>query len=216
MQTHSRPTLWRLYTDTRFRKEFLFDKHTFYQKYDIPPDIIHFLEDTPIDELTFFADNLLQKRMHKVKAFLPLTFRLIGKDTQMLFFKFCDYHTSSGAEKHQDDAFHFTHYLLKRKDVSFHLKYNVYVKSVLLFEQQQLRNEGVALKPQFNFYDQGYLPPRTPFLKYKKRKRPPVQKFQGIEEWLRKGKMKKRHIRFKGAAVSDSDNYQTGDALLKK
>lgn len=194
MEIPTQPTLWRLYTDTRFRKEFLFDKHHFYQKYEIPEDIVHFLEDTPVYELTLFADTLLQKRMNKVKAFLPLTFKLIGKDTQMLFFKFCDYYTPTGVQRHQDDAFQFIHYLLKHRKLSFHLKLNLYVKSVLLYEQYSINSEEeIPNAPRLKFYSHDYVPHTT--LKSRKRRRPPVQKFLGIEEWIRRARLRSHHIR---------------------
>ena len=53
METLNQPTLWRLYTNTSFRREFLFDKEEFYQKYNIPVDIVHFLNDTSAHELNW-------------------------------------------------------------------------------------------------------------------------------------------------------------------
>lgn len=193
MEIPTQPTLWRLYTDTRFRKEFLFDKYSFYQKYEIPEDIVHFLDETPVYELTHFADTLLHKRMNKVKAFLPLTFKLIGKDTQMLFFKFCDHYIPSGVHRHQEDAMHFVHYLLKHRRLSFHLKLNLYVRSALLFEQHQVMNENQEHIPPVKFYSHDYLPHAD--FKIRKKKKRNVQKFQGIEEWIKKARMKKHHLR---------------------
>lgn len=195
MEIPTQPTLWRLYTDTRFRKEFLFDKHRFYQKYEISDDIIHFLEDTPIQELAFFADTLLHKRMNKVRAFLPLTFKLLGKDTQMLFFKFCDYYTPAGIHRHQDDASEFVHYLLRHRLLAIHLKLNIYVRSILLYEQHQVMDENGRELPRLKFYSHDYVPHAT--LKSRKRKKLRVQKFQAIEEWIKKARMRRHHLKFK-------------------
>ena len=192
MEIHTQPTLWRLYTDTRFRKEFLFDKHSFYQKYEISEDIIHFLEDTPIQELAYFADTLLHKRMHKVRAFLPLTFKLIGKDTQMLFFKFCDYYTPTGIHRHQDDASEFVHYLLRHKTLAIHLRLNRYVRSILLFEQHQVMDETGRALLQPKIYGHDQLPHAR--LKSRRKKKTRVQKFHAVEEWIKKARMRSHHL----------------------
>ncbi|HET6226603.1 MAG TPA: hypothetical protein VFF27_10010 [Bacteroidia bacterium] len=138
MQAVNQPTLWRLYTNTSFRREFLFDKEEFYQKYNIPVDIVHFLNDTSAHELANYAETLLMERMKNVKKQLPLTFRLVGKDIHVFFLKFCDSNSQHGTHKQEDDAPLFILYLLNNRRLSISFRNNLYARSILLYEQDQL------------------------------------------------------------------------------
>jgi hypothetical protein len=203
MQIYSRSTLWRLYTDTAFRKEFIFDKHLFYHTYDIPIETIDFLENISIDELMLFADTVLKKRMKKVQQLLPCTFTLIGKDIQYLFFKFCDYHTFSGIRRHQDDAVRFVGYLLKQKEFLSPSEDKLYIRAMMLFEQHQLMNQ-VFCEPSLENNPQiEKAPAKLPVRNAKQKK--PIQQFSVVEDWLkqdRRGRNRKTRYREQFYSVS--------------
>ena len=48
--------LWQLYTNAVFRREFIFDKELFYDKYNVSPDIVYFLDGVSLNEILFCAE----------------------------------------------------------------------------------------------------------------------------------------------------------------
>lgn len=199
METQNQPTLWRLYTNTSFRREFLFNKEEFYQKYNVPVDIVHFLNDTSAHELANYAETLLMQRMNNVKKLLPLTFKLLGKDIHVHFLKFCDSNTSNGTHKQENDAPLFILYLLNNRKLSWAFRNNKYARSILLFEQDQimLSKTGNSNKGTYNHH---YIPlPSQVKLYRRRRRRISVQHFPGSAKWMnqtRKNfkKERKKHI----------------------
>lgn len=181
MQILNQPTLWRLYTNTAFRREFLFDKEEFYQRYNVSVDIIHFLNDTPVYELATYAETLLKQRMKKVRTLLPLTFQLIGKDIPVHFFKYCDSYFSKSSPKQEEDADQFVLYLLTQSRFSDSFKYNVYARAILMFEQQRIKEVKAERsipdyhrKQSFPFHETG---------RRFRRQRMHIQHFAVIDNW---------------------------------
>lgn len=195
MDTMNQPTLWRLYTNTSFRREFLFDKDEFYQKYKVPVDIVHFLNDTSAHELANYAETLLMERMNNVKKLLPLTFKLIGTDIHVLFLKFCDSNTHHGAHKQENDAPLFILYLLNNRRLSVSFRNNSYARSILLFEQDQLMLSKMQ-NGNKGSYTHHYIAPQHQIRYYRRRRRgTSVQHFPGTARWMRstrKGPKKER------------------------
>lgn len=146
--------LGRLYTNSIFRKEFITDKKEFYQKYKLLPETISFMEAISIPQLTFFAEGLLKKRIHEVRALLPLSAKLIGKSFNEFFFEFCDHYTPCGIHKHQEDAIHFVNYCLKQLEKK---QNGQLIASALLYEQEQL-NRFINTKAfAFSFYKYDFI-----------------------------------------------------------
>jgi len=185
METLNQPTLWRLYTNTSFRREFLFDKDEFYQKYNVPVDVVHFLNDTSAHELANYAETLLMERMNLVKKILPLTFKLIGKDIHVFFLKFCDSTSLHGTHKKENDAPLFILYLLNNRRLALSFRNNIYARSILLYEQDQLmlaRSE----KSHKGSYSHHYIPNPQVVRFYRRRRRgTSVQQFPGSARWMR-------------------------------
>lgn len=186
METLNQPTLWRLYTNTSFRREFLFDKEEFYQKYNIPVDLVHFLNDTSAHELANYAETLLMERMKNVKKLLPLTFKLIGKDIHAFFLKFCDSTSLHGTHKKENDAPLFILYLLNNRRFALSFRSNIYARSILLFEQDQLMR-AKAENAQKGSYSHHYIPNPQVIRYYRRRRRRgvSVQQFPGSARWMR-------------------------------
>jgi|SRR3954463_9088972 len=170
MQTLHQPTLWRLYTNTTFRREFLFDKEEFFQKYNVPVDIVHFLNDTSAHDLANYAETLLMERMKNVKKLLPLSFKLIGKDAPVLFLKFCDSNSLHGTHKQENDAPLFILYLLNNRRFSTSFRNNLYARSILLFEQDQIMLAR-AEQTSKGHYMHHYIPHQQPMRIYRRRRR---------------------------------------------
>ena len=196
MQTNNpRGILWQLYTNAVFRKEFLFDRELFYNKYNVSPDIVDFLDAISLNEILFCAEDLLKKRMLKVKHLLPLTFKLIGKDITGVFYKFCDQYFFKGKDRHREDAIQFIHYLLKHKTFSSAQGSNLYIRSVLLYECRSLTEPDMSIEiPLYRDYD---VIAGTSPVSRKRSRMPALQKFRVIgyrENWLidRKRKDHKR------------------------
>lgn len=184
METLNQPTLWRLYTNTSFRREFLFDKDEFYQKYNIPADIIHFLNDTSAHELANYAETLLMERMNNVKKLLPLTFKLIGKEINVYFLKFCDSNSLHGTHKQENDAPLFILYLLNNRRFSIHFRNNAYARSILLYEQDQIMLSRTDQNSKGN-YSHNYIPGPQFMRFYRRRRRGAgVQQFAASARWM--------------------------------
>lgn len=176
--------LWQLYTNAVFRKEFIFDKELFYDKYNVSPDIVYFLDGVSMNEVLFCAEELLRKRMLKVKALLPLTFKLIGKDITSVFYKFCDQCNPKGVERHREDAIQFIHYLLRHKKFSADRFGSVYIRAVMLYECQALSQSAIPVEQPVTSYN---IITGTSTLSRKKSQASPVQKFRIIsnhENWM--------------------------------
>lgn len=141
-------TLGRLYTNAAFRKEFVSDKKSFYRKYNFSLDTIQFIEGISVNQLTFFAESLLKKRMHEIKNLLPLTFKLLGREAHQLFLEFSDHYVPTGIHKHHEDALEFIAFLLKRKEL-----FNRYLRAVLIYEKQQISNFTSRKKYLVRFYN---------------------------------------------------------------
>lgn len=133
--------LSRLYTDSVFRNDFIKDKELFYKKYSVSSDeTIKFIEALPVDQIVFFAQSLLSKRIHEVKALLPLSHKLIGKNSRNLFLVYAESYIPKGIHKHHDDAQHFADYLLKQEQLSEDKNINHFIHWVLKYELHRTNN----------------------------------------------------------------------------
>jgi hypothetical protein len=133
--------LSRLYTDIVFRKEFIADKKLFYKKYAIISEKeIEFIEAIPVEQLVFFAQSLLQKRMHELKNLIPGTSILVGKKINELLLEHFEMYVPNGIHKHHDDAITFINYLLKQAALSDNKDTDRFIRSVLCYELQRIKN----------------------------------------------------------------------------
>lgn len=176
--------LWQLYTNAVFRREFIFDKQLFYDKYNVSPDIVYFLDGVSMNEVLFCAEELLRKRMLKVKNLLPLTFKLIGKDITGVFYKFCDQCSPKGVERHREDAIQFIQYLLRHKFFSADRYGSLYIRAVMLYECQALSQSAIRVEQPVSSYN---IITGTSTLSRKKSHVSSLQKFRIIsnhENWM--------------------------------
>lgn len=141
MYTEPQGILSRLYTDVAFREDFITDKKLFYKKYTITsPEVIKFIEDIPVSQIVFFAQSLITKRMHEVKNLLPGTSLLMGKMINEFFVRYSESYVPNGIHKHHDDAKHFVTYLLKQKKISDQKESDYYLRTILSYELQRIKN----------------------------------------------------------------------------
>lgn len=116
--------LARLYTDEPLRRAFLSEPEKIGKE--------NFLNETEIseisamlpEEISFFAESLLWKRLREVEKFLPLTRKVSGEDFQRLFREFSQTYNPQTIKKHLEDASEFCVFLQKK------LQKNDYVSEI--------------------------------------------------------------------------------------
>jgi len=100
--------LARLYTDNSFRSQFLSDPPSFAAALGISAAEAEGLAALAGDEVTWFSESLLSKRLREVRKMLPLTERAIGADRFAQFFRDFAAHSSPGSiKKHLEDSLAF-------------------------------------------------------------------------------------------------------------
>jgi hypothetical protein len=98
--------LARLYTDRGLRSQILDDPN-------IAMDRTRELANAAADEVRWFADSLVSKRLREVEKRLPLTRQTIGsKEFERQFRSFADAYTSTSVKKHVEDALEFADRLM--------------------------------------------------------------------------------------------------------
>lgn len=126
--------LSRLYTDAKFRSEFVKDKAGFCKNNNlVSEEEIRFINSLSADQIVFFAEGLRSKRLHEVKSLIPATSRLLGKRMNEQFGIYAADKTPTGIHKHHDDAIRFGNFLFQTESDSF-------LKSVLKFELKRIQN----------------------------------------------------------------------------
>lgn len=128
--------LARLYTDEKLRRDFLSAPEKIGRENNLSKNEIADLTTVLPDEINFFADSLVWKRLREVEKFLPLTKQSLGEDFTKLFKDFSQNFNPQSIKKHLEDAFEFCAYLEKNEFVS------IFVKEAARFEQAKLEFFG--------------------------------------------------------------------------
>ncbi len=106
--------LARLYTDTDLREQFLIEPVNVGKEIGLNEDEAKKLSEVSKDELTFFSESLVWKRLNEVTKLLPLVRKAVGKDFEKMFFEFSATYNPTGVKKHLEDTIAFCSYLEKR------------------------------------------------------------------------------------------------------
>ena len=107
--------LARLYTDEDLRLAFLSEPEKIGAENNLTEKEIAELAAILPDELNFFADSLVWKRLREVEKFLPLTRKLLDKKFEVYFRKFSQNFNPKSVKKHLEDAIEFGSFLQKQK-----------------------------------------------------------------------------------------------------
>jgi hypothetical protein len=96
------------------------------------------LANAAADEVRWFADSLVSKRLREVEKRLPLTRQTIGsKEFERQFRSFADAYTSTSVKKHVEDALEFADRLISDRGLN-NLKRNI-----ATFESRRLRHNSL-------------------------------------------------------------------------
>ena len=124
--------LARLYTDENLRRAFLSEPEKTGRENGLGEKEIAELSAIVPDELEFFGDSLVWKRLREVEKFLPLVKKALGEDFESLFREFANQFRPTAIKKHHEDAVEFCGFLQKQK-----LK-PAWAKDLAGFEQAKL------------------------------------------------------------------------------
>ena len=128
--------LARLYTDEKLRSEFLSAPEKIGLENDLEKEEIADLIAVVPEELAFFSDSLVWKRLREVEKFLPLTKEFAGEEFAKLFKEFSENYNPQSVKKHLEDAFEFCAFLDENESVS------LFLRDIARFEQAKLEFFG--------------------------------------------------------------------------
>ena len=110
--------LAKLYTDAEFRRAFLSQPEETGAENGLNETEIREIAGMMPEELNFFADSLVWKRLREVEKFLPLTRELLQDDFAKYFREFSQTFNPQTVKKHLADALEFGRFLQDRETIS--------------------------------------------------------------------------------------------------
>ncbi len=122
--------LARLYTDAQLRRAFLYAPENIGAENNLNEKEIAEIAEIMPEELNFFADSLVWKRLREVEKMLPLTRQTLGGDFTGLFREFSQKFNPLTVKKHLEDAIEFCKYVQKQEVSEF-------VKNAAKFERSK-------------------------------------------------------------------------------
>lgn len=131
--------LARLYTDAELRERFFEDAKSVGREFGLNDEEINQLSKISSDELSFFSDSLLWKRLNEVEKLLPLTKKMLSEDFKDLFQSFAPTHNSTEIKKHLDDAIAFSKFLERKIQIGWQV-------DLIRFEAARLEFNGMNRK----------------------------------------------------------------------
>lgn len=118
--------LAKLYTDPYFRNIF-FES----EEYNSHP-----LKALKRDEVDFFAQGLINKRLGVVKGLMPLSYHFLGSQFNDLFQSYSKKNiTNGGVQKHYLDAITFSYFLNEQKSLPF-----IWLKDLIRYEGMKIES----------------------------------------------------------------------------
>lgn len=132
----------RIYTDENLRRKFLSAPEQTGRENNLSEKEIAELAAVFPEELNFFADSLLYKRLREVEKLLPLTARALSKDYEKHFREFAVQYTPESIKKHLEDAVRFAEFL-QTKEIEL-----IWARDLAKYERAKL---------EFNVYQKRFL-----------------------------------------------------------
>jgi len=139
--------LAKLYTDEKFRREFLSEPEKIGKENFLNEREISDIKDILPGEINAFADSLFYKRLREVEKFLPLTRKFSGENFELLFREFSREFNPKSVKKHLEDAFEFSGFLQKSYFET------LWIKDLAKFEQARLEFSGFGKNCVFKSFD---------------------------------------------------------------
>src|SRR5687767_2588309 len=100
--------LARLYTDADFSAAFFADPSGLSAVKGLSLAEADEIQSAAQDEIRFFAQSLISKRLREVEKLLPLTCRYVKLDLRPLFEEFANEFNPTSTKKHLEDAIEFS------------------------------------------------------------------------------------------------------------
>lgn len=156
--------LARLYTDKNLRKSFLAEPKKIGLENDLTEPEIAELSAIIPEELNFFADSLVWKRLREVEKILPLTRKVLSESFEEHFREFSQKYNPKSVKKHLEDAIEFCSFLqnceiepIWAKDLAkfeqARLIFNTKTKDFLFrkfdFDVRKISREGAKAQSEF-------------------------------------------------------------------
>lgn len=123
-----------LYTDAGLRERFFLDPLDVITEIGLKEDEAKKLAEVSKDELLFFSESLVWKRLNEISKLLPLVRKALCKDFDKIFFEFSLIFNPTGIKKHLEDAIAFCEYLETRIEKGWRFDLIRYEKSLLEFD----------------------------------------------------------------------------------
>ena len=103
--------LARLYTDAKFEQDFRADPEKVGDENGLSSNEIADINSIASEELEFFSESLIWKRLREVEKMMPLTRKILGDDFRPAFLEFAPTFNPGGIKKHLEDAVEFCRFL---------------------------------------------------------------------------------------------------------
>ncbi len=123
--------LAKLYTDPVFRQRFWEEPEAIGEANGIDRETAQKIRQIPYFQ--FFSESLINKRLHIVEQFLPLTWEVLGTKYDLLFREFAPTFQTSQTQPYQIEALAFSQFVLRKNREKPFL--SLLQKEILRFEQ---------------------------------------------------------------------------------
>lgn len=123
--------LAKLYTDPAFRQKFWEQPQTIAEANGIDSETAEKIRQIPYFQ--FFSESLINKRLHIVRQFMPLSVEVLGEKYDSLYREFAPTFQTSETQPYQIEAWAFSQFVLKKNTKTAFL--NILQKEILRFEQ---------------------------------------------------------------------------------
>lgn len=139
--------LARLYTESELRQTFLSSPEKIARQFNLSQREIEELSAIFPDELNFFAESLLNKRLREVEKLLPQTKHFLSVDFEKYFREFSSTFLPVSIKKHLEDAVRFAEFLTTKIEAEW-------LQDLIRYEQANLIFNGYGKSffiRRFNF-----------------------------------------------------------------
>ena len=110
--------LAKLYTDENLRAAFFSEPEKIGKEFFLNESEITEISEMLQEEISFFSESLIFKRLREAEKILPLVRESIGDDFPRLFREFAQLYNPQTVKKHLEDALEFCVFLQKHASVS--------------------------------------------------------------------------------------------------
>lgn len=124
--------LAKLYTDSELRVRFLEDSANVCRELGLKSEDAEHLSKISHDELGFFSDSLIWKRIGEAEKLLPLINKALGEKFRKEFQSFASTYNPTEVKKHLEDAIAFCDYLEKKIEIKW-------IADLIRFEKARLQ-----------------------------------------------------------------------------